>query len=215
MSSPPERYRIKCQAASHPGAAFSFAALAFPACPHRTTHPHRAVTPVPSDVTPPFSSDTTSLSEDPPNLLWYTGTLRVEIADSGNSPCEIAVSGPKTTIWHGEFRITAISTRVLAHGGGSLTQGLEWCRLRSRGLSGLRRVAEEHACWPTCVGYECGARPDITRVQWLYAHISELPDDSSRIVKIPVVHAHHADRILRHALLAFPFLIHYFANFPA
>lgn len=32
------------------------------------------------------------------------------------------------------------------------------------GLSGLRRVAEEHACWPTCVGYECGARPDITRV---------------------------------------------------
>lgn len=90
MSSPPERYRIKCQAASHPGAAFSFAALAFPACPHRTTHPHRAVTPVPCDVTPP-SSDTTSLSEEPPNLLWYTGTLRVEIADSGNSPCEIAV----------------------------------------------------------------------------------------------------------------------------
>ena len=82
------------------------------------------------------------------------------------------------------------------------------------GLSGLRRVAEEHACWPTCVGHECGARP-TSRVSWLYAHISELPDDSSRIVKIPVVHAHHADRILRHALLAFPFLIHYFANFPA
>ena len=95
MSSPPERYRIKCQAASHPGAAFSFAALAFPACPHRTTHPHRAVTPVPCDVTP-LSSDTTSLSEEPPpKLLWYTGTLRVEIADSGNSPCEIAVFRPQ------------------------------------------------------------------------------------------------------------------------
>ena len=162
MSSPPERYRIKCQAASHPGAAFSFAALAFPACPHRTTHPHRAVTPVPCDVTPP-SSDTTSLSEDPPpNLLWYTGTLRVEIADSGNSPCEIAVFRPQND--HLARGIPDNGYFNPCFGAWRRLSGLGMVSLRSRGLSGLRRVAEEHACWPTCVGYECGARPDITRV---------------------------------------------------
>ncbi len=53
------------------------------------------------------------------------------------------------------------------------------------------------------------ARGPTSRVSWLYAHISKLPDDSSRIIKIPVVHAHHADRILRHALLAFRSFIHY------
>ena len=205
MSSPPERYRIKCQAASHPGAAFSFAALAFPACPHRTTHPHRAVTPVPCDVTPP-SSDTTSLSEEPPNLLWYTGTLRVEIADSGNSPCEIAVFRPQND--HLARGIPDNGYFTPCFGAWRRLSGLGMVSLRSRGLSGLM-PAGPHV-WVTSA-----ARGPTSRVSWLYAHISELPDDSSRIVKIPVVHAHHADRILRHALLAFPFLIHYFANFPA
>ena len=76
------------------------------------------------------------------------------------------------------------------------------------GLSGLM-PAGPHV-WVTSA-----ARGSTSRVSWLYAHISELPDDSFRIVKIPVVHAHYAVRILRDALLAFPFLIHYFANFPA
>ena len=95
MSSPPERYRIKRQAASHPGAAFSFAALAhsrhartarrIPTEPSRLCH---AMSRLPHQ-TPHHSPRT------PPNLLWYTGTLRVEIADSGNSPCEIAVFRPQ------------------------------------------------------------------------------------------------------------------------
>ena len=148
----------------------------------------------------------------PPNLLWYTGTLRVEIADSGNSPCEIAVFRPQND--HLARGIPDNGYFNPCFGAWRRLSGLGMVSLRSRGLSGLRRVAEEHACWPTC-GVTSAARAPTSRVSWLYAHISELPDDSSRIVKIPVVHAHHADRILRHALLAFPFLIHYFANFPA
>ena len=142
----------------------------------------------------------------PPNLLWYTGTLRVEIADSGNSPCEIAVFRPQND--HLARGIPDNGYFNSCFGAWRRLSGLGMVSLRSRGLSGLM-PAGPHV-WVTSA-----ARGPTSRVSWLYAHISELPDDSSRIVKIPVVHAHHADRILRHALLAFPFLIHYFANFPA
>ena len=142
----------------------------------------------------------------PPKLLWYTGTLRVEIADSGNSPCEIAVFRPQND--HLARGIPDNGYFTPCFGAWRRLSGLGMVSLRSRGLSGLM-PAGPHV-WVTSA-----ARGPTSRVSWLYAHISELPDDSSRIVKIPVVHAHHADRILRHALLAFPFLIHYFANFPA
>ena len=79
----------------HLGAAYSFAALAhsrhartarrIPTEPSRLCH---AMSRLPHQ-TPHHSPRT------PPNLLWYTGTLRVEIADSGNSPCEIAVFRPQ------------------------------------------------------------------------------------------------------------------------
>ncbi len=162
MSSPPERYRIKRQAASHLGAAFSFAALAhsrhartarrIPTEPSRLCH---AMSRLPHQ-TPHHSP------RSPPNLLWYTGTLRVEIADSGNSPCEIAVFRPQND--HLARGIPDNGYFNPCFGAWRRLSGLGMVSLRSRGLSGLRRVAEEHACWPTCVGYECGARPDITRV---------------------------------------------------
>ena len=88
--------------------------------------------------------------------------LRVEIADSGNSPCEIAVFRPQND--HLARGIPDNGYFNPCFGAWRRLSGLGMVSLRSRGLSGLRRVAEEHACWPTCVGYECGARPDITRV---------------------------------------------------
>ena len=141
-----------------------------------------------------------------PTLLWYTGTLRGEIAVIRNSPCEIAVFRPQND--HLARGIPDNGYFNPCFGAWRRLSGLGMVSLRSRGLSGLM-PAGPHV-WVTSA-----ARGPTSRVSWLYAHISELPDDSSRIVKIPVVHAHHADRILRHALLAFPFLIHYFANFPA
>ena len=206
MSSPPERYRIKCQAASHPGAAFLFAALAhsrhartarrIPTEPSRLCHAMSRLPPQAPHHSP----------RSHPTLLWYTGTLRGEIAVIRNSPCEIAVFRPQND--HLARGIPDNGYFNPCFGAWRRLSGLGMVSLRSRGLSGLM-PAGPHV-WVTSA-----ARGPTSRVSWLYAHISELPDDSSRIVKIPVVHAHHADRILRHALLAFPFLIHYFANFPA
>lgn len=72
------------------------------------------VTPcVPSGTVPPHQAPHHS-PRSHPTLLWYTGTLRGEIAVIRNSPCQMVVLGLKTAISHGELPESAISTRNLS-----------------------------------------------------------------------------------------------------